>query len=224
MRALFSLCIVGFVFFNACTVNTSGNTNDESIAPVGNSGSQNGDDSQASGDVKTSTTDCVSITTNKGNIDVALDGVNAPESVSNFLAYVNAGFYDNTIFHRVIKNFMIQGGGYTQEFVRKQANAPIVNEADNGLLNKRGSIAMARLSEPHSATSQFFINSVDNSNLDYVSQTPEGWGYAVFGNVLEGMNVVDEISSSPTGAGGPFIQDVPNEAILIQSVNEIACS
>lgn len=156
--------------------------------------------------------------TNKGDITLELDADKAPVSVANFLKYVDEGFYDGTVFHRVIKGFMVQGGGYTPSMARKAPHKPIENEAKNGLKNVRGSIAMARTGEPHSATAQFFINHANNSNLDYPSF--DGWGYAVFGKVTSGMDVVDAIASSATGRHGPM-RDVPREPIVIQSVRRI---
>ncbi|WP_407275601.1 peptidylprolyl isomerase [Halothiobacillus sp. DCM-1] len=160
----------------------------------------------------------VEITTNLGAITVALDPAKAPKTVANFLHYVKSGFYDGTIFHRVIPGFMIQGGGFTTGFVQKPTQAPIVNEAGNGLSNLRGTIAMARTSQPDSATSQFFINVADNKFLDRSAPTPQGAGYAVFGHVTKGMSVVDAIVNTPTGAGGPFPQDVPQKAVIIESI------
>ena len=173
----------------------------------------------ASGDYE-----CVSLDTSKGTIILGLDKAKAPKSVSNFLDYTNSGFYDGTIFHRVIHNFMIQGGGFTEELVKKETNDPIVNEADNGLPNNRGTIATARISDPHSATAQFFINTVNNNFLDFREETIRGWGYAVFGQVVVGMDVVDDISQVNTGAGGPFSKDVPEESITMNSVSVIECS
>lgn len=168
--------------------------------------------------------ECVSLSTNKGKIIIGLDKESAPESVSNFLGYTNSGFYDDTIFHRVIDQFMIQGGGYDDAFEKQQTNAPIVNEADNGLLNNRGTIAAARrASDPHSATAQFFINIVNNKFLDYRSKTTRGWGYAVFGEVVVGMDVVDSISKIKTGSGGEFPKDVPVENVVMGEVKVIAC-
>jgi peptidyl-prolyl cis-trans isomerase B (cyclophilin B) len=142
----------------------------------------------------------------------------APDTVSNFLAYVDEGYYDGTIFHRVISNFMIQGGGFTADMREKETRDPVKNEADNGLGNERGAIAMARTSDPHSATSQFFINTGSaNKFLDHRGKTSQGWGYCAFGRVIDGMGVVDEISGSQTGSRGMH-QDVPVEAIVIQSV------
>ena len=160
----------------------------------------------------------VTIQTNLGDIVVALDREHAPGTVENFLRYVKEGFYDGTIFHRVIDGFMIQGGGFTRDFQRKETHPPIRNEADNGLKNRRGTIAMARTSNPHSATAQFFINVADNRFLDHTRPTPNGWGYAVFGKVVEGMDVVDRIRKTPTGAGGPFPRDVPRSEIVIRKM------
>jgi peptidyl-prolyl cis-trans isomerase A (cyclophilin A) len=153
--------------------------------------------------------------TNKGDIVLELDADKAPKTVSNFLRYVDEGFYDGTIFHRVIRGFMIQGGGFSADMTKKTTHEPVINEARNGLKNVRGSIAMARTSDPHSATAQFFINHVNNRNLDYPSF--DGWGYAVFGQVVSGMEVVDAIAITPTGRHGPM-RDVPRQTILIESV------
>ena len=160
----------------------------------------------------------VKLETSEGNIVLELDITRAPLSVLNFMKYANSGFYDGTIFHRVIENFMIQGGGFTPQMERKQPNAPILNEADNGLKNLRGTIAMARTSDPHSATAQFFINVTDNPFLNHSSKTPRGWGYAVFGHVIKGMNVVDKIRNQRTGPNGPFRSDVPLKMVIIHKV------
>ena len=157
----------------------------------------------------------IQLETSEGDIVLELDITRAPLSVLNFMKYVQSGFYDGTIFHRVIENFMIQGGGFTPDMKRKTPNAPILNEADNGLKNVRGTIAMARTNDPHSATAQFFINVTDNSFLDHSSKTPRGWGYAVFGHVIKGMNVVDKIRSQRTGPNGPFRSDVPLKTVMI---------
>ncbi len=154
--------------------------------------------------------------TNQGDITLELYPDKAPKTVENFLAYVRDGFYDGTLFHRVISNFMIQGGGYTQDYRRKRTRAPIRNEADNGLSNLRGTIAMARTADPHSATAQFFINVVDNKFLDYRAPTTRGWGYCVFGRVVEGMDVVDKIRRIPTGPAGPFAKDAPRIPVVIE--------
>ncbi len=156
----------------------------------------------------------VRLETTMGNIVLELDREHAPATVDNFLAYASDGFYDGTIFHRVIGGFMIQGGGYTADLSRKETRAPIKNEADNGLKNARGSIAMARTRDPHSASAQFFINVVDNAMLDYKAPDARGWGYAVFGRVAEGMDVVDKIRVQPTGVQGGF-RDVPKKTITI---------
>lgn len=156
----------------------------------------------------------VHMQTNFGTIKLRLDAEKAPKTVENFLQYVNDGHFDGTIFHRVISNFMIQGGGFTKDYQQKSTRAPVENEAKNGLKNKVGSIAMARTSDPHSASAQFFINVNDNGFLDYPGQ--DGWGYAVFGEVVEGMDVVEKIKAIPTGSGGPFPTDVPKEMVIIE--------
>jgi peptidyl-prolyl cis-trans isomerase B (cyclophilin B) len=153
--------------------------------------------------------------TSKGKIVLELFPEKAPLSVENFISYVKGGSYDGTIFHRVIKGFMIQGGGFTSAMANKPTKAPVQNEADNGLKNERGAIAMARTNDPHSATAQFFINLVNNEFLNHKGKNPQGWGYAVFGKVTEGMDVVDSIAAVQTGAKGDF-RDVPVEPVLIQ--------
>jgi len=153
----------------------------------------------------------IKLTTNHGVITLELDAEKAPKSVANFIAYVEAGHYDNTIFHRVIDGFMIQGGGFEPGMKQKPVKAAIANEAGNGLKNKRGSVAMARTSDPHSATAQFFINVVDNGFLDFQAPSGNGWGYCVFGGVVEGMDVVDKIRAIKTGP-----QDVPKETVIIE--------
>ncbi|MDP5239787.1 peptidylprolyl isomerase [Uliginosibacterium sp. 31-16] len=156
----------------------------------------------------------VKLHTRFGVITLELDAEKAPESVKNFLAYVEAGHYNGTIFHRVIKDFMIQGGGMLPDMSQKSCNAPIKNEANNGLKNDRGTIAMARTSDPHSATAQFFINTVDNDFLNFRAETTQGWGYAVFGKVVEGLDVVDQIRAVKTSKSG-YHSDVPVEAVVI---------
>jgi len=163
----------------------------------------------------------VLIQTNKGPITLELDRDKAPVTVDNFLTYVDEGFYNGTVFHRVIDGFMIQGGGFDQDMKQKPTHDPIENEADNGLKNERGTIAMARTSDPQSATAQFFINHKDNDFLNHTSKDSLGWGYAVFGKVIDGMEVVDEIATTPTGAGGPFPKDVPQSPIVIEQVTRI---
>jgi len=157
------------------------------------------------------------IETSLGKMEVELDQAKAPETVKNFLAYVDAKFYDGTIFHRVIPGFMIQGGGMTPDMNQKETYPPIKNEAANGLKNKRGSLAMARTADPNSATSQFFINLVDNSFLDYRNDTLQGIGYAVFGKVTKGMEVADKIAKVATGNKGMH-QNVPLEPVLIKAI------
>lgn len=157
----------------------------------------------------------VKLHTNHGTITLELDADKAPETVKNFLDYVSAGHYDNTIFHRVIKNFMIQGGGFEPGMKQKPTRAEIKNEADNGLKNVTGTIAMARTQAPHSATAQFFINVVDNDFLNFRSPDSQGWGYCVFGRVTEGMDVVNSIRAVRTGSSG-FHQDVPAEDVIIE--------
>ncbi len=163
----------------------------------------------------------VRVETSLGNFEVLLNAEKAPKTVANFLGYVNSGFYDGTIFHRVIDGFMIQGGGFTPEYERKTTNPPVINEADNGLKNRRGTIAMARTPDPHSATAQFFINVVDNDNLDHTSKSPRGWGYAVFGQVVKGMNTVDRIRQVRTGPGGVFPKNAPLEMVIIKRVSVV---
>ncbi len=158
----------------------------------------------------------VSFETTHGSFVLALDRSSAPETVANFLEYVRAGHYRGTIFHRVIAGFMIQGGGFTEGYRQRPTGAPIRNEADRAGPNDRGTIAMARTSDPHSATTQFFINVVDNDFLNHQGRTPRGWGYTAFGRVVEGMETVDRIAALPTGRGGPFPKDVPREAVVIR--------
>jgi peptidyl-prolyl cis-trans isomerase B (cyclophilin B) len=160
----------------------------------------------------------VKMDTNQGTIMLELDADNAPNTVANFLTYAKEGFFDGTIFHRVISNFMIQGGGFTVDMNQKTTHDPIKNEANNGLKNDNGTIAMARTGDPHSATAQFFINVKDNDFLNFSSETPQGWGYAVFGKVTEGMDIVEKIKATETTTKGPY-QDVPVEAIIIEKVS-----
>lgn len=162
----------------------------------------------------------VKMETTMGSIVLELNADKAPKTVANFLTYVNEGFYDGTIFHRVIPNFMIQGGGFTDDMTQKETHDPIQNEANNGLSNSVGSIAMARTSAPHSATAQFFINVKDNDFLNFSGETPQGWGYAVFGKVVEGMDVVNSIKDVTTTTKGPH-QDVPSETVTITSITVV---
>jgi len=156
----------------------------------------------------------VKLSTSKGEITLELDASKAPATVANFLQYVSDGFYAGTIFHRVIDNFMIQGGGLTADMAQKTTRAPVQNEADNGLSNLTGTIAMARTNDPHSATAQFFINVSDNLFLNHRAKSADGWGYCVFGKVTSGMDVVNAIKASPTTHRG-HMQDVPQEAVTI---------
>jgi peptidyl-prolyl cis-trans isomerase B (cyclophilin B) len=162
----------------------------------------------------------VSIMTSKGEIVVELKPDKAPVTVKNFLDYVNAGFYDNTIFHRVIKGFMIQGGGLTADLNKKKTRDPIQNEADNRLSNRKYSLAMARTNEPHSATAQFFINTVSNDKLDFKNKSTAGWGYCVFGRVIKGTEVVDAIENVATSSNG-MMGDVPVETVTITKAKVI---
>ncbi|GAB1575252.1 peptidylprolyl isomerase [Bordetella petrii] len=157
----------------------------------------------------------VKLQTNQGEIVITLDAEKAPKTVENFLGYVKSGFYDGTIFHRVIDGFMIQGGGFEPGLKQKPTQAPIENEANNGLKNDKYTLAMARTSDPHSATAQFFINVADNDFLNFTAPTPNGWGYAVFGKVTEGTDVVDKIKGVKTGNSG-FHQNVPAEDVVIE--------
>jgi peptidyl-prolyl cis-trans isomerase B (cyclophilin B) len=161
----------------------------------------------------------IKLETCKGDILIELENEKAPVTVENFLSYVRSGHYDGTIFHRVIDGFMIQGGGFDHEMKQKDTREPIKNEADNGLKNGKYTLAMARTMDPHSATAQFFINVSDNSFLNYTAPNPRGWGYAVFGKVVEGQDVVDEIRKVKTGSHGPH-QDVPVEPVVIKKAVE----
>lgn len=163
----------------------------------------------------------VVIETNFGNFTIALDSERAPKSVENFLRYVDDGHYEGTIFHRVIDGFMVQGGGYDATFERKSTRDPVENEAHNGVKNKRGTVAMARTSEPNSATAQFFVNVADNAFLDHKSKEPRDYGYAVFGTVTEGMDVIEKIKAVKTGASGPFQKDAPSENVVIRSAKRV---
>jgi cyclophilin family peptidyl-prolyl cis-trans isomerase len=165
----------------------------------------------------------VLLETSKGNILIELNAEKAPKTVKNFLDYVGSGHYAGTIFHRVIPGFMIQGGGFTADMGEKDSRPPIQNEADNGLQNQRGTLAMARTPDPHSASDQFFINVANNGFLNHRGKTAEGWGYAVFGKVVEGMDVVDAIVKVPTTTKGPH-QNVPVEPVVIRKASVVAAS
>jgi len=160
----------------------------------------------------------VTIATTVGQMTLELDADNAPKTVENFLSYASSGFYDGTIFHRVINNFMIQGGGFTTDMEQKPTQAPVDNEANNGLKNERGTIAMARTQDPHSATAQFFINVQDNDFLNHTGENMQGWGYTVFGKVTQGEDVLDKIRCVQTGSQDGH-QDVPTEPIIIESIS-----
>jgi peptidyl-prolyl cis-trans isomerase B (cyclophilin B) len=167
------------------------------------------------------------LVTTLGNITIELDQSKAPQSVDNFVQYVNEGHYNGTQFHRVIDGFMVQGGGFTADMKQKPTRAPVPNEADNGLKNVRGTVAMARTGDPHSATAQFFINTVNNGFLDHKAKTQQGWGYTVIGRVTEGMDVVDRISKTRTGTKmvqGHPLPDVPVETVLIKEARVISAS
>jgi len=157
----------------------------------------------------------IKLHTNYGVIGIELDAKRAPETAKNFVSYVEAGHYDNTVFHRVIDGFMVQGGGFEPGMKQKPTQAPVKNEANNGLKNDRYTVAMARTNDPHSATAQFFINVADNDFLNHTAPTPQGWGYCVFGRVVEGTDVVDRIKGVKTGSSG-FHRDVPAEDVVIQ--------
>jgi peptidyl-prolyl cis-trans isomerase B (cyclophilin B) len=159
--------------------------------------------------------------TNHGDITLDLDAENSPETVRNFLQYVRDGHYDGTLFHRVIPGFMIQGGGFTAGMQQKPTRAPVANEAANGVRNAHYSVAMARTSDPHSATAQFFINVADNAFLDYKGPSPQGYGYCVFGKVVGGQDVVDRIAGVPTGRSG-FHENVPTQDVVITRAEEVA--
>jgi peptidyl-prolyl cis-trans isomerase B (cyclophilin B) len=162
----------------------------------------------------------VRLDTTQGAIVIELDEANAPATVANFLQYVRDGHYDDTLFHRVIPGFMVQGGGFAPGMTQKPTRSPVANEAGNGLKNRKYTVAMARTSEPHSATAQFFINVADNDFLDYKGPSPQGWGYCVFGKVVEGSDVVDAIAKVPTGRSG-FHQDVPRDDVVIRRAEAV---
>ena len=189
-------------FALAFVLNSCSKKSDEAVMPI----------------IKETSMTQVTIKTSMGDIHLELDGEKAPITVENFKTIAKSGYYDGTIFHRVINGFMVQGGGLNSDMSNKSSGtAPIQNEANNGLVNDRGTVAMARTMEPHSATGQFFINHKDNSFLNHTGENPQGWGYAVFGKVTEGMDVVDAIADVATGSSGGH-QDVPLEVITIESV------
>lgn len=163
----------------------------------------------------------VQFKTTMGDFTVELEPERAPKTVANFLEYVRAGHYDGTIFHRVINNFMVQGGGFTADYRQKPTRGPIPNEADRALKNERGTIAMARTSDPNSATAQFFVNLKANGFLDHTSKTTQGWGYTAFGRVIDGMNIIARIGVTPTGPAGPFREDAPQKQVVIEKATII---
>ena len=163
----------------------------------------------------------VRLDTSEGAVVLELDDANAPATVANFLQYVKDGHYDDTLFHRVIPGFMVQGGGFSPGMGQKRTRAPVANEAGNGLKNRKYTVAMARTGEPHSATAQFFINIADNEFLDYKGPSPQGWGYCVFGKVVEGTDVVDRIKGVPTGRSG-FHENVPSDDVVIRKAEVLA--
>ncbi|EJC62621.1 peptidyl-prolyl cis-trans isomerase B [Alcaligenes faecalis subsp. faecalis NCIB 8687] len=183
--------------------------------PMMSSPAMAADSSTSSEGTSMSTSPRVQLQTNYGTILVELNAEKAPNTVANFVDYVTSGFYDGTVFHRVINNFMIQGGGFEADMKQKATNAPVKNEADNGLKNDKYTLAMARTSDPHSATAQFFINVADNDFLNFTAPTANGWGYAVFGRVIEGTEVVDQIKGVRTGNKG-FHQDVPVDDVILE--------
>lgn len=169
----------------------------------------------SAGDAMAADKPLVTFNTSMGDFTVQLEPENAPKTVANFLQYVRDGHYDGTIFHRVIAKFMVQGGGFTEDLKEKPTRGPISNEADTGLLNERGTIAMARTGDPHSATAQFFVNVVYNKFLDHTAKSQEGWGYTAFGRVIEGMNIIGRMARVKTGSQGPY-SDVPEKTIIIE--------
>ncbi len=209
-----TLAILAMLFMSACSAENTALENTLTENSTAIEASQNSDTTLA-----TAATESTSVIfeTTAGNFTIELNAEKAPLTVANFLQYVESGFYNGTIFHRVIGNFMIQGGGFTAEMTKKSTRQPIINEADNGLTNDIGTIAMARTNVPHSATSQFFINVADNSSLNHSAKNSRGWGYAVFGQVTEGLSVIEAIKAVPTGRMAGH-QNVPLEAVIIERV------
>lgn len=218
MRTACSFLLAPFLFL-ACSSSSSGDPN--SGAPDAGSPDTESDGGVGEGSEEPEAPKPVSIVleTDLGNIEIELDAAKAPKTVANFLTYVDEKAYDGTLFHRVIPGFMIQGGGFDSDYNQKETHPAIRNEADNGLKNLRGTIAMARTNAPHSATNQFFINVADNKALDFTAKDKTGWGYAVFGKVTAGMDVADKIVAVPTGEVGPFTQDAPLTQIHIKSAH-----
>ena len=203
MKRFLGLFLLSLFVLTGCNSNSNSSTEETTQLPSGNT--------------ITMSNPQIKFETSLGNFTAELDAAKAPNTVKNFVSYVQAGFYDGTIFHRIIPNFMIQGGGMNPDMSEKANNAAIENEADNGLKNEKGTLAMARTNDPHSATSQFFINAKDNTFLDHTGKNPQGWGYAVFGKVIEGIEVVEAIEKVKTGNHGHH-GDVPLEAIVMNKV------
>ena len=210
-----ALAILAMLFMSACSAENTALENTLTENSTAIETSQNSDTSLLT--VAADSTSVIFETT-AGNFTIELNAEKAPLTVANFLQYVESGFYNGTIFHRVIGNFMIQGGGFTAEMTKKSTRQPIINEADNGLTNDIGTIAMARTNAPHSATSQFFINVADNGSLNHRAKNSRGWGYAVFGKVTEGLSVIEAIKVVPTGRMAGH-QNVPLEAVIIERVS-----
>ena len=206
MKRFLGLFLLSLFVLTGCNSNSNSSTEETTQLP--------------SGDTTTMSNPHIKFETSLGNFTAELYSDKAPKSVENFVSYVNAGFYDGTIYHRVIPNFMIQGGGMNPDMSEKTNNAAIENEADNGLKNTKGTLAMARTNDPHSATSQFFVNAKDNAFLDHTAKNAQGWGYAVFGEVIEGIEVVDAIEKVKTGNNGSHT-DVPLEAVVMNKVTVI---
>jgi peptidyl-prolyl cis-trans isomerase B (cyclophilin B) len=207
------------LFLLACSSSSSSDPN-SAVPDAGSPDTESdGGVGDASDDPQAPKPVSIVLETDLGNIEIELDAAQAPKTVENFLTYVDEKAYDGTLFHRVIPGFMIQGGGFDSDYKQRDTHPAIRNEANNGLKNLRGTIAMARTSAPHSATNQFFINVADNKALDFTAETKEGWGYAVFGKVTTGMDVADKIVAVPTGAGGPFTEDAPLTQIHIKSAH-----
>ena len=210
-----SLAILVIFFISACSDDNS--VSDSSAVTKNIADLESIEIEETTPDTSTAELPSVIFETTAGNITIQLNAEKAPLTVANFLQYVESGFYNGTIFHRVIGNFMIQGGGFTAEMQKKSTRQPVINEADNGLSNDIGSIAMARTSVPHSATSQFFINVADNDALNHTAKHARGWGYAVFGKVTEGMSVVEAIKQVPTGMMAGH-RNVPLEPVIIKRI------
>ena len=219
MRTACSFLLAPFLFL-ACSSSSSGDPNP---GPDAGSPDTESDSGVGEGSEEPEVPKPVSIVleTDLGNIEIELDAAKAPKTVANFLTYVDEKAYDGTLFHRVIPGFMIQGGGFDSDYKQKDTHPAIKNEADNGLKNVRGTIAMARTNAPHAATNQFFINVADNKPLDFTAKNTTGWGYAVFGKVTSGMDVADKIVAVPTGEGGPFDKDAPLTQIHIKSARRL---